>query len=465
MAKRSKKQSRKKDVPYIRIAYIGGGSRGWAHTIMADLALCGELSGEVRLYDINRPMALLNARWGKRISDSPDARSRWDIKVPKTLAEALKGVDFVIASIQPGPMEMMADDVGIPAKYGIIHPVGDTVGPAGLCRSLRAAPEYATIARGVARHCPDAWVINYTNPMSVCTRALYKTFPDIKAFGCCHGVFGTQDRLSLLVKEHYGVRPARHEIRLNVVGVNHFTWATSARYEDIDLIELYDRHWRKKGTVRKYTSEELSKLGLWEATGQVGNDMWRRFGVLPAISGRHLVEFVPFYLKDVETLTRWGVRMTPVSRRLERYYKMPKEFGKRLADRAPFRLKHSSEEAVEQIMAILGHRDLHTNVNMPNVGQIEGLPRDAVLETNAYFTKDNLKPEYAGRIPIGVEAWVARAVSNQEMICEAALTCDKHLAFQAFLNDPLMSLTTDKAWKMFNEMLEATRDMLPGWKI
>lgn len=459
------KRKSSKDVPYIKIAYIGGGSRGWAHTVMADLALCGELTGEIRLYDIDRPMAQLNARWGKRIVASPDARSEWKITVPKSLKEALSGVDFVFASIMPGPMELMDSDVGIPEKYGIVHPVGDTVGPAGLCRSLRAAPEYATIAKGIERYCPDAWVINYTNPMTVCTRTLYKVFPQIKAFGCCHGVFGTQDRLAELVKEYYGVMPKRDEIRLNVVGINHFTWATSAKWNDVDLLRLYDRHWKKKGMRHVFTQEDLDNLGRWEDAGQVVDDMWRRYGLLPAISGRHLVEFLPFYAKDVATLNRWGVRMTAVSGRIERYYEAPKEFRKRLADRKPFRLTYSTEEAVRQILAVLGIRDLHSNVNLPNVGQIDGLPKDVVVETNAFFTKDLVKPIPAGRIPVGVEALVLRHVSNQEMIVEAALTQDKHLAFQAFLNDPLMTLTTDKAWKMFNEMLKATRSMLPGWKI
>jgi len=109
--------------------------------------------------------------------------------------------------------------------------------------------------------------------------------------------------------------------------------------------------------------------------------------------------------------------------------------------------------------------DLHTNVNLPNVGQIQHLPRGAVVETNAFFTRDSIAPEFSGRLPAGVEAWVARAISNQEITVEAALKRDKHLAFQAVLNDPLNSLTTDRAWKMFSEMLRATRAMLPGWKV
>ena len=449
----------------IKIAYIGGGSRGWAHKLMNDLALCPQLTGEVALYDIDLPMARLNARWGKRVNASPQARSQWKYTVARGLATALKGADFVVASIQPGPIEMMGSDLNIPRKYGILHTVGDTAGPAGLVRALRSVGDYAKIARAVERHCPETWVINYTNPMTACTRTLYKVFPQIKAFGCCHEVFGTQRDLARLVEKYHGHKPARDEIRLNVLGVNHFTWVDRAEYDRIDLLKLFARHSREKGVVRKISEAEIAKMDYFANKGQVTIDLFRRYGILPTAGERHIVEFVPFYLRDEKTLHRWGVKCTPYSYRIDRYVKMPKDFRRQLAHRKPMKLNTSGEEGVRQIMAVLGLGDLRTNVNLPNVGQIDGLPADAVVETNAYFTRDSVQPEFSGRLPAGVEALVARAVSCQEIIVEAALTRDKHLAFQAVLNDPLTALATDKAWKMFNEMLQATKAMLPGWKI
>ena len=456
---------RKSSARRIRIAYIGGGSRGWAHTLMNDLAACPHLTGEVALYDIDRPAAMLNARWARRVNASPQAKSYWKYSVSKTLSQAMKGADFVVASIQPGPMEMMGDDLAIPARYGIIHPVADTVGPAGLCRTLRAVPEYAHIARAVQKYCPDAWVINYTNPMTACTRTLYKTFPQIKAFGCCHEVFSTQHMLAGLMDKHHGVKAKRSEIRVNVLGVNHFTWIDKADYNGLDLLALYRKHIRTKGFIRKIGEEEIQKMGYWDHRGQITADLFRRYGIMPAAGERHIVEFLPFYLKDVATIHRWGVRLTPYSARIERYTGKPGEFRKRLADKTPFKVRRSDEEAVRQMMAVLGMGDMLTNVNLPNVGQIDNLPREAVVETNALFTPDSVKPQFAGSLPAGVQPLVARVVATQEMIVEAALTCDKDLAFQAFLNDPLMSITTDRAWKMFNEMLRATKAMLPGWKI
>jgi alpha-galactosidase len=249
------------------------------------------------------------------------------------------------------------------------------------------------------------------------------------------------------------------------MGVNHFAWVDRAEYDRIDLLKLYAKHWAQKGMARKYSQEEVAEMDYFKHNGQVTYDLFRRYGILPTGGDRHLSEFVPFYLKDEITAGQWGVRVTPYSYRVDRYISSPKRFRQRLTDKTPFKLKRSGEEAVRQMKALLGMTDFHTNVNLPNIGQIEGLPLNAVVETNAYFTKDSVKPEISGRLPAGVETWVARAVYNQETIVEAALARDKKLAFQAFLNDPLMTLTTDKAWKMFNEMLRATKPMLRGWKI
>jgi len=459
MAKKSRNAHR------LKIAYIGGGSRGWAHTLINDLATCPHLTGEVALYDIDRPMARLNARWGKRVNASPGAKSEWTYTVPATLAKALTGADFVVASIQPGPIEMMGCDLNIPRKYGLLHTVGDTAGPAGIVRGLRAVGDYAEIARAVARHCPEAWVINYTNPMTVLTRTLHAVFPQIKAFGCCHEVFGTQQMLARRVEEVTGKRPARDEVRVNVLGVNHFTWVDRAEHEGLDLLKLYDRHIRTRGVARKITEAEVAEMDFFDHHGQVTIDLYRRYGILPAAGERHLVEFVPFYIRDEATLHRYGVKCTPYSYRIERHTRLPQTFRQALRDPKPLKVHKSREEGVRQMMALLGMGDLRTNVNLPNVGQIEGLPRDAVVETYAWFARDSVRPEFAGRLPAGVEALVARAVANHEILVAAALAKDKHLAFQAVLNDPLTMLPTDAAWKMFNEMLRATRANLPGWKI
>jgi alpha-galactosidase len=460
-----KSMKKNRNAQQIKIAYIGGGSRGWAHVLMNDITQCPHLTGEIALYDQNQEMARLNVKWGQRCNKSPQAKSTWKYTVPDTLKEAMTGAHFVMASIQPGPIEFMGHDLEIPRKYGILHPVGDTVGPAGLVRSLRTVIDYEEIAKAVERYCPKAWVINFTNPMTVCTRTLYKVFPAIKAFGCCHEVFGTQRLLAQLLEEFHGIKVTRDQVRINVLGVNHFTWVDKATYNDIDLMELVARKIAQPGTIRAIPREEIEKMDIFSNRKQITYDLYLRYGILPAAGDRHLSEFVPFYLKDEPTINRWGVKLTPYSYRSERYANAPKEFEKKLRDKKPFELWQSSEEGVREMLAILGYGDFRSNVNLPNVGQIEGLARDAVVETNAYFTRDSVKPEFSGRLPAGAEALVARTVSNQELIVEAGLQRDKKLAFQAILNDALNNLPTDKAWEMFSEMLRATKASLPGWKV
>ena len=218
------------NVEDITISYIGGGSRGWAWKLMADLAREKDISGEVRLYDIDRKAAQDNKIIGNR------AGGNFRYTDSASLEEALTGADFVIISILPGTFDEMESDVHYPEKYGIYQSVGDTAGPGGIVRALRTIPMFVEIAQGIRACCPEAWVINYTNPMALCVRALYEAFPAIKAFGCCHEVFGTQNVLCRVVKEEgLAEQVERHELTSNPVGVNHFTWITKAYYRDIDL--------------------------------------------------------------------------------------------------------------------------------------------------------------------------------------------------------------------------------------
>ena len=224
----------------LKIAYIGGGSRGWAWGLMSDLASAADISGTVKLYDIDKEAAEANVIIGQKFNHAEGAISHWDYVATNTLGEALDGADFVVISILPGTFDEMESDVHTPEKYGIYQSVGDTAGPGGVIRALRAIPMFEEIAKAIAAHCPKAWVINYTNPMTVLVRTLYRVFPQIKAFGCCHEVFGTQKLLASMVKDRYGIEQIeREEIKVEVTGVNHFTWLTKAQYRNIDLFPLY----------------------------------------------------------------------------------------------------------------------------------------------------------------------------------------------------------------------------------
>ena len=450
----------------LKIAYIGGGSRAWARKLMFDLALAPELTGQVALYDIDTESARLNERFGNWLQEQTGVVSRWRYETVAALDDALRGADFVVLSIQPGTLEVMGEEIAIAEKHGMFFPVGDTTGAPGLVRGLRSAILYADFARALAAICPNAWIINYTNPMTICTRTLTRVEPGLKVFGCCHEVFGTQHMLATLVEKYLGQSPARQEIRVNVFGVNHFTWIDRAFYRDVDLLDLVRRHMAEPGVVRAYTRAEVESWNDWyRSVHQVKFELFKRYGILAAAGDRHLVEFVPGFTRSPDELFRWGIIRTPVSSRIEHWRTAPQNTLDVMEGRTPLDLDASGEEGVAQIKALLGLGDLVTNVNVENVGQVGNLPYHAVVETNARFSRDQVQPIAAGALPPGVHSLVARHVANQEMIVDAALTCDKDLAFQAVLNEPTNRIPPDESWEMFNEMLQASREFLPGWKL
>ncbi|MDR1190482.1 MAG: alpha-glucosidase/alpha-galactosidase [Verrucomicrobiales bacterium] len=442
----------------IKIAYIGGGSRCWALNLIGDLVLSTQLTGSLVLHDIDHEAAQYNVRLADVIFAHPAAATRFSVSAEQSLGRALKGADFVVISIEPGPTQLRHADLEIPARHGILQTVGDTTGPGGILRALRCIPTYRGFARAIMEHCPKAWVINYTNPMAVCTATLYREAPGIKAFGCCHEVFGTQQKLARLINDWFKTGlPERNEIELDIAGVNHFTWATRAHWRGRDLLPLLRDmvNDEKFFANRRAEAETAAAEQRWfDHHFLVACDLLRRFGFLGAAGDRHLAEFVPWYLGSEAELHRWGVVLTPYSWRLQRSQE-PRPTANDQKDLLP-----SGEEGVQQIEALLGLRPLTTNVNLPNLGQMPGFPEHAVVETYAEFRRDNLRPLLAGPLPEGAACLVKRAVSEHLLTLDAGFDNNPHAAFQALLNHPLMRLPTDQALIMFSEMLNATADYL-----
>jgi galacturan 1,4-alpha-galacturonidase len=448
----------------LKIAYIGGGSRDWARKLMFDLALCPELGGHLVLYDIDQEAASLNEQLGNWLQDQPGVVSRWKYETVPTLEAALRGADFVVISIQPGTLEVMAAEIAIAEEYGLFLPVGDTIGAPGLVRGLRSAIIYAEFAHAIAAICPNAWIINYTNPMTICTRTLTRVEPDLKVFGCCHEVYGTQRMLAGVVSQYLDVAPTRDEIKVNVLGINHFTWIDRAAYQDVDVLRLLRDHLARPGVIRSYTQAEVESWADWfRSADQVKFALFQHFGILAAAGDRHLVEFLPGFTRSPEELFRWGVIRTPVSWRIERWRNAPQKTRDLMAGREPLVLQATGEEGVAQIKALLGLGDIVTNVNVRNQGQMSNLPLHAVVETNAHFSRDEVRPLIAGELPPGLQPLIGQHVANQEAIVAAALTRDRDLAFQALYHDPANHLAIDRAWEMFKHLLAASQDFLPDW--
>lgn len=448
----------------LKVAYIGGGSRGWAWGFMMDLAADTQMEGTVALYDIDHEAAEHNEIIGNKISAHPDAVSHWKYTVADTLQQALTGADFVVISILPGTFDEMESDVHAPEAYGIYQSVGDTVGAGGFMRAMRTIPMYVTIAEAIRDYSPNAWVINYTNPMTLCVRTLYHVFPKIKAFGCCHEVFGTQTLLTHILDEELGLKDvARQDIKVNVKGINHFTWFDKATYKGMDLFPIY-RKFAEEHYESGYEYGDTNWMNSsFACANRVKFDLFLRYGCIAAAGDRHLAEFMPgkTYLESPEAVREWKFGLTTVAWRKNELQERLARSRRLRTGEEPIEIKPDGEEGHLLMKALLGLGDLVSNVNIPNHGAIANLPWDAVVEVNALFSRQGVQSVNAGPLPANILPLVARHVYNQENTLTTALTCDRTLGLTTFMNDPQVTLNWNQGKELFDTMLHNTRAYLP----
>lgn len=456
----------------VQIAYIGGGSRGWAWTFMTDLALEPNMSGTIRLYDLNENAAKANETIGNHLTEREEAVGKWKYETYTDIEQALTGVDFIVISILPGTFDEMAVDVHMPERLGIYQSVGDTAGPGGIMRALRTIPMFIKIAEDIKKYAPSAWVINYTNPMSLCVKTLYHTFPEIKAFGCCHEVFGTQKVLKAIAEEKLHLENVdRRDIHVNVLGINHFTWFDYAAYKGVDLFPVY-REYIEEHYEGGYNEPDKNWANsAFNCAHRVKFDLFKRYGLIAAAGDRHLAEFMPGdeYLNDPETVKSWKFGLTTVDWRKNDLKERLEKSNRLLNGEEEVELKPTGEEGILLIKALCGLERVVSNVNIPNTAlQIPNLPASAVVETNAVFERDAIRPVAAGKIPENVKALIMPHVENHETTLKAALTCDKELVVQAFLNDPLVKgkkCVEEQVRELAEDMIQGTLKYLPeGWK-
>ena len=447
----------------VRIAYIGGGSLNWAMGLMADLAFDTRLDAHVCLYDIDHTAAQRNAEIGARYADvSRGAAASYE--ACDTIEDALAGADFVVISILPGQFSDMASDIDIPARYGVPQAVGDTVGPGGFIRALRAIPMMAEIGKAIRARAPDAFVCNLTNPMSVLTDTLYRVFPGIKAWGECHEVTKIRKQVAWIANRVAGSKDYSHrDVVVNVLGINHFTFVDAISLNDQDMMPAYrafvEEH-ASTGWAQDVTDDpEHSKY--FGSRNLVSFDLYRRFGVAGAAGDRHLAEFmaVDEYLSNP---ARWGFTLTPVEYRI-RQRKARLEVAEGLRTGAiPARARRSDEALIDQIAALMGGTPFVSNVNLPNTGQMTGLPKGAIVETNATFARNGITALAAGKLPDALEQLVADHANRQSALVDAVLAEDSAALFPLFKTDPLVRhLEEHKTQSLYGEMIAATAKLVP----
>ncbi len=439
----------------VRIVIIGGGSFGWAPLFIRDLVVTPELAGStIVLHDIDPEAMDLVYQVGRRVIDT--SGNDFHLQQTGSLPEALAGADFVILTITTGGLETMRHDLVIPSRYGIFQSVGDTVGPGGLSRGLRNIPVVVEIAREMERHCPDAWLLNYTNPMTTLTRAVTSE-TSIKTIGLCHEWLGVRAKLAQL----FDVPEAAFQPR--IAGINHLIWLLDLWLDGRSLMR--DLHELAEQVIAGTLDLDPGDDSPMADHGQVKAHLLQLYGALPVAGDRHVAEFFPSFLTEATNFGEvYGVELTSVTDRAvwradDRARLEAIVMGQ--TDLRPL-LQEQSGEAAHSIITALATNGRYTGImNLPNAGQIGNLPRDAVVETYGVVDSTGANGLSAGDLPAAIQAVVNRHVSNQELIVEAALTGDRALARQALCNDPLVTLPPEVAVAMLDDLLSANRDYLP----
>jgi alpha-galactosidase len=410
-----------------KIAFIGGGSLQWTPGLVNDMALTRSLDGaELVLCDINFEALKLMTPLCKGIVAHQG--SRMQVRATLDRRDALLDADFVVLCVSVGGLEAMRQDLEIPLKYGIHQSVGDTVGPGGLARALRHIPFAVQVAREMGELCPEAWLLNLTNPMTTICRAVSKA-TGIRTLGLCHEVGGVRHGLTGL----FGV--SSQDVLMEVAGINHLPVILSCRVNGEDGFELL-RSWLNDHDPFEYVEDAPLTSPFQVFRDYLAVKLWlfSQTGVLYGAGDRHVAEFFPGFLNEANQFgRRFGVQLTTVDHRLEMARQRRADLESFVPPQSP-----SDEQLAPLMGALVGGAPGQFVVNLPNRGQVDNLPRQAVVECLAYADRSGVWPISVGELPPAVHAVVAPHVDRQELIVEAALTGRHELARAALATDPLV---------------------------
>ena len=452
-----------------RITIVGGGSFQWVPKLLVDLANTPTLQdAHIVLEDIDPaplpPMVDLVEHIASVRGIGLSAESTTGQR------GALADADYVVVNISTGGFDSMNADLVIPERYGIRQSVGDTIGPGGIVRALRNIPVFLGIASDMEDVCPDAWLLNLSNPMTTICRAVTRE-TSITTIGLCHEVTIMQFMLSLLLDAPF------FDVSPTVAGVNHLPFVTALDVRGKDGFELLRdliEHADERGGEPLAMSlpdglglEKMSEGPDWTkgdllAAHKVKFEMLSRFGVLPAAGDRHLVEFFPGFLTEESGWgKRWGVTLTSIEEREYWADRYRSEFDSMLASPAVSQMP-SGEMVAAMIVCHREGRPGYFPLNIPNHGHVADLPDDVVVEAMCVADGDGVRGRDQASLPPLMAEWLRRISTTQELVVEAGASGSRDKVFEAMLSDPLASrIDYDALARMTDEMLDATRPWLP----
>ncbi|WP_246042148.1 alpha-galactosidase [Cohnella pontilimi] len=448
----------------LKIVLIGAGSVSFAPTMIRDIFLNDRINSvqlNLCLMDLSETALKASEGYAKAVADklgrSPSIRSTTD------LAASLEGADFVITAIEKNRYYYWSQDFHVPRKYGFKQIYGENGGPGGMFHTLRNLPPMLEIAHAMERICPDAWLINFTNPEAKIIEAISK-LTKIKCVGLCHGIGMGLEQLSQMLEI------PEEELETVACGLNHFAWFQSIKHKKTgeDLYPLLKRKER-----------EIPWLALWDEIG-ISRIMLRTYGLYPYPGTNHIGEYVRWseeylastrmqYFYDPATENPWKSgsipdfvysigHMEPKPLFGEEKAANPMENSFRLTDGE---LQASHEQAVPIIESIaFGVTNENLTVNTPNRGKIPDLPHDMVVEVPAYADGEGIHPLQMEALPTAITEMIRVQGAIHKLVIEAYVEQSRNKLLQALLLDPTIS-TYNNAVALINEMCEIQKEILP----
>jgi len=425
----------------FRVVFIGAGSVEFTRDLVRDLFSFPELREiELTLHDIDEARLATAEQVARFSADkhgaNPVIRSTLD------RCAALDGADAVVNMIAVGGHAATTTDFEVPRGYGLSQTIGDTLGVGGIFRALRTFPVLAGIAADMSAVAPDAWLLNYTNPMAMNIQYLSCIAPQVKTAGMCHSVYWTVHDLCDLVGVPF------EAVDFMSAGVNHQAWVLRWERAGQDLYPLLDE--------RIAADPELRR--------RVRVDMYRRLGFYPTETSEHSSEYVPWYLDRPAEVERLRI---PVGNYLDISAGHLREYEDLRSQLVRGVYVEGASDAVEyapQVIHSLATGTLRRiQVTTPNDGLIDDLPRGAGVEVPALVDRLGVQPLRVGPLPPQLAALNRQFLNVVDLTVRAAIEGDPRLVRNAAMCDPhtAATLTVDQIWDLCNEMVAAHGDLLP----
>lgn len=426
-----------------RIVLVGAGSVEFTRNLLGDLLSYPELhDATIVLHDIDADRLRTAERMAAWTAGALGASPRIEAHLDRR--EALRGARFVIDTIQVGGSRATQIDFDIPSRYGLRYTINDTINVGGVLRGLRTIPVVLDIVRDMEEVCPDAWFLNYTNPMAMLIRAVAER-SQIRTVGLCHSVFWTIDTLA----GYLGI--PREEVDHVSAGVNHLAFLLRLEHRGRDLYP----------ELRRFVAD-----GRVPDDDLVRAELFRRLGLYPTESSEHHAEYNPWFIPKGDSVERYHI---PIGEYLSRVAANLDEYAAtkaRLDAGEPFEIERSGEYAAVIVHSLLTGEPSRIVANVPNRGAlIANLAADACVEVPALVDGTGVWPVAVGALPRQCAAYIEPAVATQALTVDAALHEDRDAIYHAVMQDPQVQarLTLDETWRMTDELIAAEAEWLPGW--